>query len=356
MRYKIHYEPRYELESTEILSYIVNDKSIKGDMDEMITRRSNRYKSVITQFFKSSVELEKHVKKHLQLNIPGYEATGQQFAEFLFKHRRDDDHFFARAIFYYSQLFKEGLERSKEAAILASLDEDFFIAKFGLETLPDINTTDEFFAHLENFQITDTDKLGALRLYHNFELYLNYYTALISQVTQLIIGLRPNIIAEVTPLMDRLNTELESIVQDQFNITLDDKHMFFVYPGIYKVSSAAIMGAGYSEHAPFTIGLHILDFREIFMDTKTAGEDAEAFLKCISDNTKLSILKLLKDGPMYGTQLAEKLNCTGANISHHASALLSLGIVHFEKENNRMYIHLDKEKIIRHIDNLKELF
>jgi len=355
MRYKIHYEPQYEFECNEILSYILNDKSIKDDMEEMITRRGNRFKSVITQFFKPSVELEKYVKKHLQLNMPGYEATGLQLAEFLFKRRRDDEHFFARAIFYYNQLYKEGLE-SKDAAILVSLDEDFFISKFGLEVLPDIKTADEFFVHLENFQTSDINKLDALRMYHNFELYQDYYMALISQVTELIIKLRPDIIAEATPLMDRLNTELENIVQDQFNVTLDDKHIFAVYPSVYKVNSASIMGMGYIEHAPFTIGLHILDFKEIFKDTKTAGEDAEAFLKCISDSTKLSILKLLKDGPMYGTQLAEKLNCTGANISHHASALLTLGIVHFEKENNRMYIHLDKEKIMQHIDDLKELF
>lgn len=355
MRYKIHYEPQYDFESIEILSYILNDKSIKDDVEEMITRRGNRYKSVIMQFFKPSIELEKHVKKHLQLNMPGYEATGQQLAEFLFKYRSDDDNSFARALFYHNQLNKAQLE-SNETAILASLDEEFFVSKFGLETLPDIHTVEEFFVHLEDFPTSDANKMDALRMYHNFELYFNYYVTLTSQVTELIIGLRPNIVAESTPLMDRLNVELESLVQDEFNVTLDDKQLYTVHPGIYRVNSASIMSVGYGELAHFTIGIHILDFREIFMDTKTAGENAESFLKCISDSTKLGILKLLKDGPMYGTQLAEKLNCSGANISHHASALLSLGIVHFEKENNRMYIHLDKEKIIRHIDDLKELF
>jgi len=355
MRYKIHYEPHYELESIEILSYIINDKSIKDDMTEMIARRGNRCKSVISQFFKAPIELERHIKKHVQINMPGYEETGQQLAQLLFKHRDDEEHFYAKAVFYYNQLLKEGLQ-SSETVILASLDEDFFMSKFGIETPPNIKTADEFFLHIENFPTSDTNKLDALRMYHNFELYLNYYTTLISQITELIIGLRPNIIAEVTPLMNRLSTEIESIVKDEFNVTLDDKHFFMVYPGIYKVNSASLMGAGYNECAPFTVGFHILDFKEIFEETKIVGEDAEAFLKCISDSTKLGILKLLKEGPMYGTQLAEKLNCTGANISHHTSALLTLGIVHYEKKNNRIYIHLDKEKILRRIDDLKELF
>jgi len=355
MRYKINYEPLYEDECNDILSYIINDKSIKTDMNEMITNRGSKYKSVITQYFKQSIELEKYIKKHITFSMPGYETTGQQLAEFLFRERDITKYLFAKATFYCNYFANE-TSADKEIAILATVDGDLILSILEMDTPPPPITYSEFFTLLDKCQTSDENKLDAMRMYHNFDLYLGYYTAITTQVKELILAHRPNIIAEMTPLMDRMNTEAQTIVRDEFNVTLDDKQLYSVYPSIYRVNSASLMTVGYAEKAPFTIGFHMLDLNDLFKDTKTAGEDAEAFLKCISDSTKLSILKLLKDSPMYGSQLAEKLSCTGANISHHASALLSLGLVHYEKENNRIYIHLDKEKIIRHIDDLKELF
>lgn len=75
-------------------------------------------------------------------------------------------------------------------------------------------------------------------------------------------------------------------------------------------------------------------------DTKTTQ-----FLNCLSDSTKQAILKLLKQEPLYWSQLAEKLSCTGANISQHMSTLSDLGVVYIKKENTRVYYHLDKDVI-----------
>ena len=355
MRYKIHYEPLYELECIRILSNIIFDKSIKTDMDAMIARRGNKHKPVIAQFFKASLEMEKYIKKHVQYNMPGYESNGQQLAEFLFKERSIEDRFLAGAIYYRNQLVEDKIE-NHGAAIIAALDDDYLMTQIESDCIPAVYSANEFFAILEKCHISDMDKLDAMRMYHNFDLYMGYYDALISQVTGLIKTHRPNIINEITPLMDKLTAEIETLVPNEFNITIDDKHLLTVYPGIYKVSSGSIMAVGYAERAPMVIGLHVLDITATFKEADAAGDSAEAFLKCISDTTKLNILKLLKNGSMYGSQLAEKLNCSGANISHHTSAMLSLGIVHMEKENNRIYVHMNKEKIIQYIDDLKELF
>ena len=355
MKYQINQEPLYDYETLDILSYIVNGKTIKTDMDDIIERRGNRYKSVATQFFKNSIALEKHIKKNINYNMPGYESNGRQLAEFMFKEREGSERCFAAAIFYYKQLAEAGID-NKGMIILGTLDENCYLQYLGTGELPTISTASEFFVLLEELSVDDNDKYDALRLYHNFDLYKDYCLAIFAQVKELIKEHMPKMTDIIAPLMSRLNTDIAEIVKENFNIVLDDKNEYRIYPGIYKVNSGSLQATGFTEYVNFIMGIHILELSEMSKNAQSDSEGAEAFLKCLSDNTKLNILKLLKDGPMYGSQLAEKLNCTGANISHHASTLLSLGVVRFEKENNRIYMHLDRKRVMGYIDDLKELF
>lgn len=66
-------------------------------------------------------------------------------------------------------------------------------------------------------------------------------------------------------------------------------------------------------------------------------------LKVLSDKSKFKILSFLKDKRSYGAEIAKQLNLSTPTISYPMQALLNAGFVGFEKENNRLYYHVDKE-------------
>ena len=104
------------------------------------------------------------------------------------------------------------------------------------------------------------------------------------------------------------------------------------------------------------VGIYLFNIIDIIGNTpEYESQNLQEFLKCIADGTKLSILRLLKNKPMYGSQLAEELNLTGATISHHLSAMLSLEIIYMEKKANRVYCSLNKEKIEQYLEDTKLL-
>jgi len=355
MRYKLNYEPFYDFESISILMNILNGKSIKDEMESMIERRGSRYKSGITQLFAKPIDLEKHIIKNIRYDLPGYEENGQQTAAFLFKIRSEREFCFAHAVFRYNIHLQYGID-DKGIAILDELTDDDDI-KSSPESRHIAGNVAEFFTLLEKYEISDEDKLGAIRLYHNFDMYLHYMTALLAQMKILIADKLPGFRLEsvMSHVYSQFEINADEFMFGKFHMKLDDTHAYTIYPGIYKPNALSSWGTNYTDIF-VVFGTHILDIIDVLDEMETNDEKTELFLKALSDSTKLNILKLLKDEPMYGSQLAERLNCTSANISHHTSSLLTLNLVHYEKENNRMYLHLNKEIICQYLDDAKELF
>lgn len=73
--------------------------------------------------------------------------------------------------------------------------------------------------------------------------------------------------------------------------------------------------------------------------------DVIALFKCLSDRSRLQILKSLIQEPMYVELLAERLNLTPPTISFHLKKLESVGIVYSVKEQYYIIYHL-KEAIL----------
>lgn len=78
-------------------------------------------------------------------------------------------------------------------------------------------------------------------------------------------------------------------------------------------------------------------------------------LKLLSDKSKLDILIYIKDKKAYGQELASHFNLTTATISHHMSTLHQAGLINLERDTNRVYYSLNKEKLLRFLDDVKEL-
>lgn len=69
--------------------------------------------------------------------------------------------------------------------------------------------------------------------------------------------------------------------------------------------------------------------------------DVIALFKCLSDRSRLQIMKSLIQGPMYVELLAERLNLTPPTISFHLKKLESIGLVYSVKEQYYIIYHLN---------------
>ena len=69
--------------------------------------------------------------------------------------------------------------------------------------------------------------------------------------------------------------------------------------------------------------------------------------RALSDLTRIRILGLLGQRPMYGQELAQALDVTPPTISHHLQSLVMAGLVKVRREDNFRYYELDGEGLQR---------
>lgn len=66
-----------------------------------------------------------------------------------------------------------------------------------------------------------------------------------------------------------------------------------------------------------------------------------AFHKALADPTRIRILFLLKNGPLHGQALAEKLGVSAPTITHHMAKLRHIALVKEVRDKNTIYFDLD---------------
>ena len=67
-----------------------------------------------------------------------------------------------------------------------------------------------------------------------------------------------------------------------------------------------------------------------------------AFHKALADPTRIRILFLLKNGPLHGQALAEKLGVSAPTITHHMAKLRQAALVKETRDKNTIYFELDR--------------
>lgn len=82
-----------------------------------------------------------------------------------------------------------------------------------------------------------------------------------------------------------------------------------------------------------------------------------SMLRVIGDNSKFSILKLLRGHRMYGQEIGEQLGLHHGTVSRHLSSLYHSGLVSMEKGNGRVcYYTLNRKGIQRLLEVMGKLF
>jgi ArsR family transcriptional regulator, arsenate/arsenite/antimonite-responsive transcriptional repressor len=91
-----------------------------------------------------------------------------------------------------------------------------------------------------------------------------------------------------------------------------------------------------------------MDDNQETLESKTAlsSEEMKSLVvigRALADPTRIRILGLLTERPMYGQELAKVLDVKPPTISHHIAPLVNAGLVHVRRENNFHYYELDSE-------------
>ncbi len=77
--------------------------------------------------------------------------------------------------------------------------------------------------------------------------------------------------------------------------------------------------------------------------------------RALADPTRIRILGLLAERPMYGQELAKVLDVKPPTVSHHIAPLVNAGLVYVRRENNYHYYELDSDGIQHLADSTQHI-
>ena len=88
------------------------------------------------------------------------------------------------------------------------------------------------------------------------------------------------------------------------------------------------------------------------MQTVTNSEALARFGCALSDATRADILLMLRDGPGYPSELADKIGVSRQILSNHLACLRGCGLVVAQPEGRRTRYELADRRIARALDDL----
>ena len=78
-------------------------------------------------------------------------------------------------------------------------------------------------------------------------------------------------------------------------------------------------------------------------------------LKALSDQNRLRIVELLRNGELCACRLLEEMNFTQPTLSHHMGILIKAGIVNGRKDGKWVYYSMNKETLEKVTDYLHSI-
>ncbi len=153
-------------------------------------------------------------------------------------------------------------------------------------------------------------------------------------------------------------------ISERIGFALEENPLGFgMRPSIFEPNTIALFAKVeddglFSTPYLYTVGVLFDDDFRISLTGENVKEKQEynlKVLKMLSDSSKFEILSYIKDKSAYGSQLANHLGLTTATISHHMSALLSVGLVTMETKESRVYYTGNPKAIAEVLEYCKQV-
>ncbi|MEF2966255.1 metalloregulator ArsR/SmtB family transcription factor [Paenibacillus sp. M1] len=112
--------------------------------------------------------------------------------------------------------------------------------------------------------------------------------------------------------------------------------------------------SSYQDHVKdwFVLGIYT---DQLFNESALAERQAH-FFKVLSDVNRISMIRLLSERPWFGQELAEALNISPPTVSYHIGFLQQIGAVSFKRIDNRIYYELDRDKLLKPLQDYLKSF
>lgn len=134
------------------------------------------------------------------------------------------------------------------------------------------------------------------------------------------------------------------------------------HPGPLVVAPMAMnfngLGVTWDHTSPRTaayvfVGIFRKRIRELRSRYCDNSEYIATAMKSLAEQRRVDILKALREGPLYGHELARRLGLTPATISHHMSSLVASGFVSVEHRGTRTVYSLHRQNMEGFLQNLR---
>jgi DNA-binding transcriptional ArsR family regulator len=209
------------------------------------------------------------------------------------------------------------------------------------------NEREDHMGFLEKCSFSDSEKWKLLQIMNSPKIRLK----------QLIASINANM-AAYESAKSKVSSELNKLIEQYAVIARDEKTELFgklkkslsktadVYPTLAFPISQLIF--------PSNCYYGLLSYLLVKQDVPDQNMILRS-LKALGDASRLEILRLIKQKPMYNLEIAKQLGLTAATMSHHMGVLLACGFVGVTKQDSKVYYHLEEATARRFIDLLNQM-
>ncbi|WP_432664819.1 winged helix-turn-helix domain-containing protein [Wukongibacter baidiensis] len=124
---------------------------------------------------------------------------------------------------------------------------------------------------------------------------------------------------------------------------------------VYDFSYFLFVPSFYFIHKPMRIfneKTQLLVYPVMELDKAMDSAELATILKVIGDKTRLEIIKVLSNRPIFGKQLSKQIGVSTSTISHHLEQLKSIGLIYEERDKNTKYFSLNRNTYKKIVDVL----
>lgn len=351
-------EPNMWLECVELL-YRYTNQNDHRTLKETLIKKYNLEQDLFEDSFAKIIELGEHIYSHMETPKERlkffFEEQGQQwcYAYMLLMellHQAGNDSTVA--------LRQKVANISQENLLMqyAEFLNNTLAAKSTSKVSTPLTSDLELIQIIEALEIEADKKWQLILLYQNYHLYMDELITILDRA----VSLFQQKLSLIQPLLTQFHDTYSNLLQhdpvnyvyEHYRIRLSDHKDIVFAPYLFGCNIVVYYDSDNTPAEQIYIGV-LFETISIVVDQTISDERICKTLKILSDTSKFEILKSIRNKPTYGQELAEQLNLSTATISHHMSALINSGFIQLEKQTNRIYYQMDKEKVSRFIEQLK---
>ncbi|MCI6275351.1 MAG: winged helix-turn-helix domain-containing protein [Clostridium sp.] len=344
----------YTFESLNILQSMANGDDIHHTLDTF-HKKYGVSLDELSPKFSPIIEVYDYISS--KISIP------KDRLEYLFKNfSHSIDRNLAHIIFLngisidtdFSKFTKEEKHKLIVTSIACFIDEENDLDSL----ISSLNSDKEVFNYISSQDLDHEIKYTLVYIYYNYD-ELFYEISTFARKITMLIKEKEYLLNDILEsfknqfFLDAAH-DIYGYLKKNYQISIKNSDSINIHPNIFHFNEVRVYGPWKNEK--IALGINFLNTLDLIKKYKIDETRLLDVLKVLSNKSKLEILKSLNSQKLYGSQIAEMLNLTSATVSYHMSALANLQLILVDKDNNKVFYTLNKDKLKEYFATLENLF